>query len=347
MSNCSRPPSWIVALIFGAVLLVGRMSAADEPKARPDHPTFGRIERLDPRFDALVPKDAKLEKLAEGFKWSEGPVWRRSEKFLTCSDIPTNRVMKWENDQLSVFLEPAGYFGKSPRTGESGSNGLTVDRQGRLVLCEHGERRIARLEADKSQTVLADHYQGKRFNSPNDLCYKSNGDLYFTDPPYGLVKGWDDPARELDFCGVFRVAADGKVDLMTRELTRPNGICFSPDEKTIYVSNSDPDHAVWMSYDMNADGTLGKGRVFFDATGWAKQKQPGLPDGMKADTHGNLFAIGPGGVHVFSPDGTHLGRIDTGQPNSNCAWGDDGSTLYITANMYLCRLRTSTKGNGW
>ena len=331
-----------LALILGAASLT-----ADEPKPLADHPTFGQIERLDPRFDALIPKTAKLEKLAEGFQWTEGPVWNRKEGYLLFSDIPRNRVMQWKNDALKVFLEPSGYTGKAPRGGETGSNALTYDREGRLVLCQHGDRRIARLEKDGRFTTIADKFGGKRFNSPNDLCYKSNGDLYFTDPPYGLEKNWDDPARELDFCGVFRVKPDGRVDLLTKELARPNGLCFSPDEKILYVGTSDPRQPIWKAYEMKEDGTLGKGRVFFDSSPWVKQMQKGLPDGMKVDRHGNLFATGPGGLHIFAPDGTHLGRIDTGEPTANCAWGDDGSTLYITANMYLCRIKTATKGNGW
>ncbi len=308
-----------------------------------DYPAIGNIERLDPRLDQLVPPGAVLEKLAEGFRWSEGPVWV-TDGYLLFSDIPNNAVMKWDPVKgLSVFLKPAGYTGEQPRGGESGSNGLALDRAGRLILCQHGDRRIARLEKDGSFTTLVDRFQGKRFNSPNDLVFKSNGDLYFTDPPYGLAKGPDDPARELDFCGVYRLSADGKLTLLTRELTRPNGIAFSPDEKTLYVANSDPQRAIWMAFPVKDDGTLGPGRVFFDATPWVK-KLKGLPDGLKVDAAGNLWATGPGGVNVFSPDGTLLGRINPDQPTANCCFGDDGSTLYVTANQYLCRIRTKTKG---
>jgi gluconolactonase len=232
-----------------------------------------------------------------------------------------------------------------PRGGETGSNALILDKQGRIVMCQHGARRVARLEKDGTQTVLVDKYQGKRLNSPNDLIYKSNGDLYFTDPPYGMEKNWDDPARELDFCGLYRLTADGKLDVMTKELARPNGLAFSPDESILYVANSDPDNPVWMAYPVEADGTLAKGRVFFDSTPWAKQNQPGLPDGMKIDESGNLFATGPGGLHVFSPDGTHLGVVDTGERTANCNWGADNSTLYICAHMYIARIKTTTKGN--
>ena len=320
------------------------------------YPILGTIERLDPRFDQLVPHDAVLEKLAEGFKWSEGPVWigRAGENghprsaaggYLLFSDIPNNSVMKWkEGEGISLFLKPSGYTGTTPRGGELGSNALTLDAAGRLVLCQHGDRQIARCEADGRWTKLVDRFEGKRLNSPNDLVFKSNGDLYFTDPPYGLPQGAEDPTRELDFFGVFRVsAADGKVTLLTREMTRPNGIAFSPDEKILYISQSDPQNAVWMAYPVKEDGTLGLGRVFYDATRWTKTLK-GLPDGMKIDRSGNLFAAGPGGVNVFSPGGTLLGRINPDQPTSNCAFGEDGSMLYVTANQYLCRIKTNTKG---
>ncbi len=354
MSRKLRPVLLTIAMLAfnsGAPLANSAEPAADakasaEPKALPDHPTFGKIERQDPRFDKLIPPDAKLEKLAEGFKWSEGPVWS-PKGYLLFSDIPRNRVMQWHDDALKVFLEPAGYTGTAKRGGETGSNGLTLDSDGRLVLCQHGDRRIARLEANGKFTTLADKYEGKRFNSPNDLCYKSNGDLYFTDPPYGMEKNWDDPAREQDFCGVFRLTKDGRVDLLTKEFSRPNGICFAPGEKILYVGNSDPVKPIWTAFDMKPDGTLGKSRVFFDSSPWVKQNLKGAPDGMKVDAGGNLFATGPGGLNVFSPDGAFLGRINTGEPTSNCNWGDDGSTLYITANMYLCRIKTSTRGNGF
>jgi len=333
-----------VALISTLVLVAGPWASGAEKKT---YPTIGTIERLDPRFDKLVPRDAVLEKLAEGFKWSEGPVWVREGGYLLFSDIPNNAVMKWqEGEGTGVFLRPSGYTGTAPRGGEQGCNGLTLDAAGRLVLCQHGDRRIARWEKDNHFSALADRYEGKRLNSPNDLVLKSNGDLYFTDPPYGLAKGWDDPARELDFCGVYRVSADGKVTLLTKEMTRPNGIAFSPDEKTLYVAQSDPEKAVWMAFPVKDDGTLGPGRVFYDATRFVK-KLKGLPDGMKVDKAGNLWATGPGGVNVLAPDGTLLGRINPDQPTSNCAFGEDGSVLYVTANQYLCRIRTSTKGVGF
>lgn len=325
------------------VLTYNRPIPGQEERA---YPAMGTIERLDPRFDKLVPPGAVLEKLAEGFKWSEGPVWIRDGGYLLFSDIPRNSVMKWKEGRgIRLFLKPAGYTGKVPRGGESGSNGLLLDARGRLLLCQHGDRRMARLEKDGRFTTLVDRYRGKRFNSPNDAVLKSNGDLYFTDPPYGLAKG---AARELDFCGVYRLSTDGRLTLLTKEMTRPNGIAFSPDEKILYVAQSDPQRAVWMAFDVKDDGTIAGGRVFYDATRFVgKENLKGLPDGMKVDKAGNLFATGPGGVNVFSPDGTLLGRINTGQPTANCCFGEDGSVLYLTANMFLCRIKTSTKGLGF
>jgi gluconolactonase len=325
-------------------LLAATVLFAMTVPALADYPTVGSIERLDPRFDQLVPPGAQIEKLAQGFIWSEGPVWMREGSYLLFSDIPRNSVMRWQEDAgLSLFMKPSGYTGSTLREGESGSNGLTVDAQGRLVLCQHGDRRVVRVEKDGRWTTLADRYQGRRFNSPNDATFKSNGDLYFTDPPYGLAKN---AVRELDFCGVYRCSAAGQVSLLTREMTRPNGIAFSPDEKTLYVANSDSQRAVWMAFDVQADGTLAHGRVFYDATPLLKTMK-GLPDGLKVDGAGNLFATGPGGVNVFSPDGKLLGRIRTGQPTANCCFGDDGATLYMTANMFICRVRTTTKGQGF
>ncbi len=312
-----------------------------------NYPVLGRIIRHDARFDRLVPADAKIEVLACGFEWSEGPVWVRDGGYLLFSDIPRNSVMKWKRGEgVSLFMKPSGYTGVASYGAEPGSNGLLLDPEGRLVFCEHGDRRVSRLEPGGGKRTLADNYRGKRLNSPNDGVFKSNGDLYFTDPPYGLPKRYDDPRRELDFCGVYRLSTDGKLTLLTDQMTRPNGIAFSPDEKTLYVAQSDPKKAVWMAFDVRADGTITGGRVFFDATDWVGKK-PGLPDGMTVDQHGNLFATGPGGVHVFAPDGTHLGTFETGEATANCTFGDDGSTLYITADMYLCRVKLSTRGLGW
>jgi gluconolactonase len=306
---------------------------------------FGALEVNDPGFVTLIAPATPIEKLASGFDWSEGPVWIKEHACLVFSDVPSNTVYRWKQGEgITIYLKPSGYTGKAPRGGEPGSNGLTVDSEGRLVLCEHGDRRVGRIDKDGRHVTLANRYQGKRFNSPNDLTYKSNGDLYFTDPPYGLVKNVDDPAKEIAFQGVYRLKPNGEVTLLTDQMSRPNGIAFSPDEKILYVANSDPAAAVWMAYDVQPDGTIRNGRVFFDATSMVSPNRKGLPDGMKVDAKGNLFATGPGGVLVFSPDGKHLGTINTGEATANVAWGDDGSTLYITADMFLCRVKTKTKG---
>ncbi len=311
------------------------------------YPVLGSIVREDPGLDALLAPDARIEVLASGFEWAEGPVWDRKGGYLLFSDIPRNSVMKWSRERgVELFLKPSGYTGVADYGREPGSNGLLIDPQGRLILMEHGDRRVARMDPDGGKVTLADRYQGKRLNSPNDGALKSNGDLYFTDPPYGLPKQWNDPRRELDFCGVYRWS-QGTLTLLTSELSRPNGIAFSPDEKTLYVANSDPKRAIWMAYPVKADGTLGAGRVFADVTAMVSRELPGLPDGLKVDSLGNLWATGPGGVHIYTPDGKRLGRIDTGEATANVAWGDDGSTLYITADMYLCRVRTRVRGAGW
>ncbi len=331
-------------LMLGGMVFVSSLISAESMQKPKGYPAIGAIHRLDPRLDSLIAADAKIEVLASGFEWSEGPVWIKEGAYLLFSDIPRNSVMKWkESEGLSVYLKPSGFTGPGDYGREPGSNGLTLDPKGRLISCEHGDRRLSRLEANGGKKTLIDTFEGKRLNSPNDAVYKSNGDLYFTDPPYGLPNGWDDPRRELDFCGVYRLSVDGRLTLLTKEMTRPNGIAFSPDEKTLYVAQSDPQRAIWMAFPVSADGTLGKGRVFYDSTSMVS-KLPGLPDGLKVDRSGNLFATGPGGVHVFAADGKALGRIDTGEATANCAWGDDGSTLYITADMYLCRVRTKTRG---
>jgi len=335
------------------LLAAGRQgSGAEQPKNRPypalGYPTIGRIVRMDPRLEAIVPKGARIEVVASGFKWSEGPVWVPDEAggYLLLSDVPENTIYKWkEGDGVSVWMRPSGYTGVVEYKG-GGSNGLTRDPEGRLVLCEHGDRRVSRLEKDGGKKTLVDSYKGKRLNSPNDLVYSRNGDLYFTDPPYGLPKGFNDPRRELPFCGVYRLSRRGELTLLTDELTRPNGIVLSPDEKTLYVTNSDPAHAVVMAYELKPNGRLGKGRVLIDLTEEVKRR-PGLPDGMTIDRNGVLYVGGPGGVWVIAPDGKPLGLIETGVRTANCCWGSGGSTLYITAHMYLCRIKLNTKGLGW
>lgn len=323
-------------------------------RAQDDPPrTMGIIERLDPALDALVPPDAQMEIIGAGYQWTEGPVWVRDGGFLLFSDIPNNAIMRWdEKTGCSLFLKPAGFSGPLSRGGESGSNGLNLDRQGRLLLCQHGDRRVARLDApwdepEPNYVTLADRYQGKRLNSPNDLVVHSSGAIYFTDPPYGLEKNMDDPAKELPFQGVYRIAPDGKVTLLTKELERPNGIGLSPDEKTLYVANSHDPRLLWMAYPVKPDGTLGPGRVFFDGMALAAKWRRGSADGMAIDQHGNLFATAPGGVAIFTPAGKHLGTLVTTQATANCKFGEDGSTLFIAADDYVLRIRLTTKGLGF
>jgi gluconolactonase len=308
-----------------------------------------QVERLDPALDALVPPDARLERLAGGFEWAEGPAWRRSGGYVVFSDIPKNTIYRWqEGEGLSVFLRPAGYNGDDPAGLELGTNGLVFDDRDRLVMADHGNRQIARLdESDYTRTTLAGRFEGKRLNSPNDLVIHSSGDIYFTDPPYGLEGLNDSPVKELDFNGVYRLSAAGELTLVTRELSYPNGIVLSPDERTLYVAVSDPANPVWMAYDIGASGDVGGGRVLFDASALVREGRVGVPDGLTVDREGNLFASGPGGVLVISPDGRHLGTIRTGQATSNVTFGDDGSSLYITADMNLMRIRLTTGGIGF
>jgi gluconolactonase len=339
------PVVYFVMTMLALYQLLSDLSSQQKPAlAAPSE--YPKIVRLDPRFDALVPKDAVVEKLADGFSWVEGPVWNRAEKFLLFSDIPNNAVMKWkEGEGVSLFLKPSGYTGKAPFTGrEPGSNGLTFDPKGRLILCEHGDRRIARLEADGQKTTLVDRYQGKCINSPNDAIFKSNGDMYFTDPPFGLPGAFDDPGKELDFQGVYRLSTDGKLTLLTKDLQAPNGIAFSPDEKILYLSDSGLRR--WMAFDVKDDGAIANGRVLLDAAELNKDK-PGVPDGLKVDQHGNVIGGGPGGIYFIAPEGALLGMFDFGVATGNCAFGEDGSTLFVTSNTAIYRVRLSTKGAGF
>jgi len=335
-------------LIVCSMFLIGctrnKSEETTEEYSEKEFPTIGHIERLDPEIYQILAEDVSIEVLANGFEWSEGPVWVSEGNYLLFSDIPRNSVFKWSaSDSIELYLKPSGYTGEQGRGGEEGSNGLLLDPQGKLVLCQHGDRRVAVMNAPLNDPApdfitLAGQFEGKRLNSPNDAVYYSNGDLYFTDPPYGLENGEDDMEKELDFQGVYVLKKDGDLVLLTTELSRPNGIGLSPDEKTMYVANSDPERAIWMAYNLLPDGILGEGRVFFDATNLT-DKEKGLPDGLKVHSSGTLFATGPGGVFVFSPDGKHLGTIKTTEATANCAFDESESCLYITADMYLLRVR--------
>jgi gluconolactonase len=332
-----------------SLLILSGSLRADQPL-----PTIGAVERLDPKLDEYIPKDARIEKLAEGFEWAEGPVWVRDGGYLLFSDVPNNVVHRWSPDKgLSEFLKPSGFTGeKLPEgTKEPGSNGLTIGPDAQLVLCQHGDRRVARLGKSGAFETLADRFEGKRFNSPNDLCFDRAGNLYFTDPPYGLPQALREQLSELKFNGVYRLAKDGKLALLTKECTFPNGIALSPDEKTLYVAQSDPARPHVLAFELNAaDGTIKPaGRVLFDASAGVKAKKKGLPDGLKVAADATLFVTGPGGVYVITPEGKHLGTIAPGDmPTANCAFGDaDGKTLYMTSDMLLCRIRLNVKGNGF
>jgi len=301
------------------------------------------IVRKDPAIDAIVGPNPKIYKLAEGFKFTEGPIWVRDGKYLLFSDPNHNTIYKYASDgSLSVFLEKSGYDGADvAEYGQPGSNGLTLDPRNRLTINQHGNRRVIRLEKDGQVTVLADRYQGKRLNSPNDVVYRSDGTLFFTDPPFGLPKFFDDPRKELPYSGVFSLH-QGELKLVSQDLSGPNGLAFSPDEKYLYVDNWDLKKAVIMRYEVRHDGTLANGRVFLDATG-----EPGENawDGMKVDQQGNLYVSGPRGVWVISPEGRHVGTIIAPMHPHNMAWGDDdGRALYLCARTGLYRIRLNIPG---
>jgi len=305
---------------------------------------IGSIESLDPDFDLIVNKNAKVEIIAEDLDWSEGPLWIDSLKMLLFSDVPANTVYKWTQEKgKEVYLTPSGYTDTIKRGGETGSNGLLLSPTGKLVLCQHGNRQIAEMLPDISHPApqfrtLADTFQGKKFNSPNDAVFKKNGDLYFTDPPYGLERNMQDSLKEIPFQGVYLVKPSGEVKLLLDSITRPNGIALTPDEKTLIVANSDQNRLRWYAYDIMGDSLI-RGRVFYDATAVAGS-QPGSADGLKIDKNGNIFATGPGGIWVFNRKGKVLGKIKIADvPTSNCALTPDQRTLFVTADMYVLRIK--------
>lgn len=312
-----------------------------------EYPTLGKIVSLDPKFDELVDKGAQMEVISSGYDWSEGPAWNKEEGFLVWSDVPENKIFKWsEKEGTSVFLEPSGYTGVADPEYKKGSNGLIYNNEGLLVIAETGDRRVSVLPPRSGRVTIADAYQNKRFNSPNDLAIDTAGNLYLTDPVYGLRGKWEDPDRELDIAGVYLIRTNGEVELLTDELRWPNGVGLSPNEDFLYVAQSSRDEPWIMKYPLNEDLSLGKGEVFFDVS--TIQPNDGrLADGFAVDQEGNLWTSGPNGVLVISPEGKLLGRMMTGQATGNCCWGDDGSTLYITADYYICRIRTNAVGVGF
>lgn len=311
--------------------------------------TTGKLVADDDAFYDYVDKEAKIEVLAEGFIWSEGPIWVKDGGFLLFSDVPQNTIFKWKDDEgLSEFLKPSGYTGIPPYSGEPGSNGLTISNDGELVMSEHGDRRISKMPlVGGGKFTLADTWMGKRFNSPNDVVQASNGTYYFTDPPYGLPEQQDSDFREIDAFGVYKIDTNGGVEMVVKNLTRPNGVALSPDEKTLYVNQSDSNAPYIMAYDIQNNGSLDKGHIFFDATSLLESGFVGSLDGIKVAQDGTIFSTGPSGVLVITPEGKLLGRIETGQRTANCAWGDDGSVLYMTAHNFLMRIQTKTIGTSF
>ena len=336
------------AAVFGCALVA--ISSPEEQTAK--------VERVSPEIDQLIPRGAKLETLASGYKWTEGPVWIEPGSYLLFAEIPSNSILKLVPGQKPTeFMHPSGYKGKTPYGGpEPGSNGMTLDKSGRLTVAGHAQRDVWRLESlttHTQMTILAHSYHGKRLNSPNDLVYRRDGSLYFTDPPYGLpTQSEHDPLKQLDVNGVYRLPgafdikpgsppANDKLELLVSDLTRPNGIAFSPDQRYLYVDNSEP-KKIWMKYVVKPDGSLSDGKLFFDAT---NDKRKGAPDGMKIDMQGNVYSAGPGGIWIFSPAGKHLGTIDLPDATGNLAWGDaDYKTLFITSSGNVYRLRTNAIG---
>lgn len=340
--------SFLRPLITGSFLLVSVFAHA-QPKP---YATIGQIVRADPQLNRLIPADAKIEIIAAGFGHLEGPVWVKDRdaglsNCLLVNDTKAQITYQWSAEKgLSKFVQHTGYTGRLPYSDEPGANGMTVDGQGRLIVCDHGDRRIAALplRGKGGKRTLTDNYGGKRYNSPNDVVVHANGSLYFTDPPYGLPQKENDSTRELTVNGVYQLTPTGNVKQIIRDLTFPNGLAFSPDGRTLYVSQSDSTQPLIMAYPVLAGGAVGKGRVFFDARSLPKQRPKEVPDGLKVDRDGNVWASGPGGLAVISPAGKLLGRIETGEVISNCAWGDDGSTLYVASDVFLCRIRTNAKG---
>ncbi|MEA3462542.1 MAG: SMP-30/gluconolactonase/LRE family protein [Bacteroidota bacterium] len=310
-----------------------------------EYPTTGSIDRLSPKLDRIIAPGTLPEILAEGFEWSEGPLWLPGLEKVIFSDIPNNSIFEWsEEGGLKLYLKPSGYTDTIPRGGETGSNGLILDATGQLILCQHGDRRMARMNAPldapaASFETIAGTWEGKRFNSPNDAVFSSEGNLYISDPAYGMELRYEDPRREMDFTGVFLIRPAGEVSLQSDKLSAPNGIGLSPDESRLYVANSGGSSGpIWMIYDLSDDGSLQNERLFHDARP-ASDSLRGGPDGLVVRKDGIIFATGPGGVWVLTPEGEHLGIIRTGQATSNCTLDAKNRYLYITADMYLMRIR--------
>jgi gluconolactonase len=325
--------------IFYLLTLIAMLASCKTKEEK----NIGSIDRMDTELNSIIDENAKIELLAEGFKWSEGPVWIDQYKMLLFSDVPNNIVHKWTEEKgLETYLTPSGFTGTGKYSKEPGANGLTLNNEGKLILCQHGDRRVAMmsapLDAPKPDFIsIADNFNGKKLNSPNDAVYRSNGDMFFTDPPYGLPNQENDSTKETPHNGVYKVAG-GQVTLMVDSLTRPNGIAFLPGEKTFIVANSDPAKAIWYAFDLAENDSITNARIFHDATALTKTEK-GLPDGFRVDKQGNIFASGPGGIWIFNKGGKVIGKIRLTEPASNCALSDDEKTLFVTNNMYLLRIK--------
>lgn len=308
------------------------------------YPIVGTIEKFDSSINNILSADAKAEVIATGFDWSEGPLWIEKGNMLLFSDVPRNTIYKWtEQKGVETYLTPSGYTGSAKRGGETGSNGLLLDKDNRLVLCQHGDRRMARMIAPLNKpratfVTIVSGWKGKKFNSPNDAVYNSQGELFFTDPPYGLEQNMKDPDKEIPFQGVYKVKPSGEVILITDSLTRPNGIAFLPGEKTFIVANSDGQKPNWYAFDIGANNEVRNGRIFFSAAGYDRSWKGGV-DGLKIDKKGNVFATGPGGIWIFNSTGRLLGKLRLNEAASNCALSADEKTLYITNDMQVLRFK--------
>jgi gluconolactonase len=309
-----------------------------------------RIDRWDPAMDAIVPQDWKIEKLAEGFGWAEGPIWVKNGGYLLFTDVPGNKMWKWsENGGLEKFLDPSGAANPDPAVWrEAGANGLAILDSKTILLADTGNRMIQKLDLkSKKKKAVASAFEGKKLSSPNDVVRMKSGVLFFTDPPYGFKKFDEAPEKEIAFNGVYRMGRDGKVTVVEKELHRPNGVALSPDERTLYVTQSEPGKAIMMAYSLDKKGSVTGGRLFHDFSDLMAADAPGLPDGLTVAADGTIFTTGPGGVIVLSPNGKRLGRIGDGKATANCKFGDDGRTLYLTSHDMLARIRLNVVGQGF
>ena len=347
-----RPFFSISIFLFANLLLIGCKQSDGKVKTyliEVKNHSLGVIERYSPEMDALFAPDAEIEILGRNMSWAEGPLWIPGKKWLLCSDVKENRIYRWsEQEGFKLYLENSGFTGDTTDSRERGSNGLTIDAEGRLVLCQHGNRQVARMLAPLDSPkpnfeVLASSFEGWKLNSPNDLVYDSKGNLYFTDPPFGLNESLEnDPKKELTFQGIFRLGTSGKLSLVTKDIDRPNGLAFSPNEDKLYVSNTDGNNAKWFSITLNNDGQAVKINAFHDATEFIG-KEIGYPDGIKVDLKGNIYTAGPGGLWIFNNKYELIGKIKPNEWVSNCAFDDTYENLFITADSYLLRVRLKNK----